>query len=303
MIKIDIQNETAKLREVVVGIATDFDMPTLENCYDPKSRENLMIGTFPKEKDCVQEMEELVGVLKKYGVKVHRPVNIKGLNQIFCRDIAFVIEDKIVVPNIIEDRAEEINALVDVLNQIDSSQKIHMPDDARIEGGDVIVWNDYIFIGYSKPEDFLQYKVARTNIAGVDFIKKNFPNKQIKSFELRKSDTEAKENALHLDCCFQPIGKDCAILYKEGFKNQEDAEFLERFFKKTNIILIDKEEMYQMNSNVFSVSENVIISEKGFNRLNTVLREKGFIVEEIAYSEIAKMEGLLRCSTLPLIRN
>ena len=33
-------------------------------------------------------------------------------------------------------------------------------------------------------------------------------------FELQKSDTNAYENALHLDCCFQPIGTNSAILMK-----------------------------------------------------------------------------------------
>ena len=44
-------------------------------------------------------------------------------------------------------------------------------------------------------------------------------------------------------------------------------------------------------------------SEKNFIRLNTWLRSEGFTVEEVSYSEIAKQEGLLRCSTLPLIRD
>jgi N-dimethylarginine dimethylaminohydrolase len=60
--------------------------------------------------------------------------------------------------------------------------------------------------------------------------------------------------------------------------------------------------MYQMNSNVFSISHEVVVSEKGFTRLNSILRENGFTVEEIPYAETAKMEGLLRCSTLPLVR-
>ena len=60
--------------------------------------------------------------------------------------------------------------------------------------------------------------------------------------------------------------------------------------------------MYDMNANIFSISEKVIVSEKGFTRLNIGLRKRGFIVEEIQYSEIAKMEGLLRCSTMPLKR-
>jgi N-dimethylarginine dimethylaminohydrolase len=58
-----------------------------------------------------------------------------------------------------------------------------------------------------------------------------------------------------------------------------------------------------MNSNVFSIDENVVVSERKFTRLNQWLRKNDFIVEEIPYAEIAKQEGLLRCSTLPLIRD
>ena len=79
-------------------------------------------------------------------------------------------------------------------------------------------------------------------------------------------------------------------------------DFLINYFGEGNIIEVTKEEMYNMNSNVFSISEKVIISEKGFIRLNNELSKRGFIVEEIPFSEIAKMEGLLRCSTIPLIR-
>jgi len=57
-----------------------------------------------------------------------------------------------------------------------------------------------------------------------------------------------------------------------------------------------------MFSNVFSISPEVVVSEKNFTRLNDWLRTQGFMVEEIPYAEIAKQEGLLRCSTLPLVR-
>ena len=57
-----------------------------------------------------------------------------------------------------------------------------------------------------------------------------------------------------------------------------------------------------MNSNVFSISPEVIISEQNFTRLNEWLESKGFTVEKVPYAEIAKQEGLLRCSTMPLIR-
>jgi N-dimethylarginine dimethylaminohydrolase len=54
---------------------------------------------------------------------------------------------------------------------------------------------------------------------------------------------------------------------------------------------------------VFSVSEDVIISEQNFTRLNNWLRDQGFTVEEVPFSEIGKQEGLLRCTTMPLIRD
>jgi len=78
---------------------------------------------------------------------------------------------------------------------------------------------------------------------------------------------------------------------------------LVKLFGKENLFHITRDEMYNMNSNVFSIDENVVISEKNFTRLNAWLRNNGFIVEEIPYAEIAKQEGLLRCSTLPLIRD
>ena len=303
MIRINVTNETTELKAVVIGIADDFGgTPSVGECYDPKSKEHVIAGTYPKNDDCILEMNALVKVFENYNIKVFRPKNIKGLNQIFSRDIAFAIEDKLVLPNIIKDRKQEVEGISEVLNLVDKSDILQMPEGAMAEGGDVMPWNEYIFVGFSEKEDFEKYTVARTNRAGLEFLSSSFLTKIVKGFELNKSDENAKENALHLDCCFQPIGENSAILYKGGFKNVSDVDFLVNYFGKENIIEITKNEMYNMNSNIFSVSEKVIISEKGFLRLNEVLRNKGFIVEEVPYSEIAKMEGLLRCSTMPLIR-
>ena len=91
-------------------------------------------------------------------------------------------------------------------------------------------------------------------------------------------------------------------VYKEGFKRSEDVSFLINLFGEENIIFINQDEMYNMHSNILSVSEKLIISDKRFLRLNNEIRKFGIKVEEVNYSEIAKMEGLLRCSTLPIKR-
>jgi len=303
MIELNIHNESSELEIVILGLPDSFgDTPKLEKCYDPKSKEHVIAGTFPLQVDVTKEINEFWSVLRKHNVKVIRPENTDELNQIFTRDISFVIENKFIIPNIIEERLDEIKAISSIISEIPKQNILRMPQQSRAEGGDVMPWNEFIFVGYSEEEDFNRYRVARTNKEGVQFLEKEFPNKKVRAFELKKSDENPRENALHLDCCFQPLGTRNAIMYKNGFKNNEDVDFLINLFGEENIILINQEEMYNMNSNVFSISENIVVSEKGFTRLNTELRKRGFIVEEIQYSEIAKMEGLLRCSTMPLKR-
>ena len=302
--KLNIQNETSRLKAVILGTAkSNGPTPTIEEAYDPKSMEHIKAGTYPKEDDMVKEMEAVAEVLKTYDVKVYRPEIIENCNQIFSRDIGFVIDDVFVKANILPDREEELDAIQYIIDQIDTDKVIRPPAECHIEGGDVIVWNNHIFIGTYREADYANYIVARTNMEGVDWVAQQFPHKKIKSFNLRKSQIDPKENALHLDCCFQPVGKDKAIIHKNGFLVESEYQWLIDFFGKDNVFEITKEEMYHMNSNIFSISEDVIISERNFTRLNTWLREHGFTVEEVPYAEIAKQEGLLRCSTLPLLRD
>jgi|TARA_B110000093_G_scaffold183246_1_gene232981 N-dimethylarginine dimethylaminohydrolase len=304
MLNLNIQNETSRLRAVVLGsVKNNGPVPKLEDCYDPKSAEHVAAGTYPKIEDMVLEMEAVAKVFEKYHVKVFRPNQIENYNQIFTRDIAFVIEDKFIKANILPDRAQEIDAIQYVIDQIAPENLVTLPEEAHVEGGDVMSWNEYIFVGTYSGEDYSDYITARTNTDAVIALQELFPNKMVKSFELRKSNIDAKNNALHLDCCFQPIGTDKAIIHRNGFLIEKEYQFLIDLFGKENVFEITSEEMYNMNSNVFSISEKVIISEQKFTRLNTWLREQGFIVEEVPYAEIAKQEGLLRCSTLPLIRD
>ncbi len=304
MLKLNIQDETSRLRSVVLGTAKSCGpVPKPEEAYDPKSMEHILAGTYPNEVDMVREMDAFAKVFAKYDVQVFRPRVLKDCNQIFSRDIAFVIEDKLVKANILPNREKEFQAIKYVLNKIDEDQIIHPPQQVHIEGGDVMPWGDYIFMGTYSGADYADYITARTNKEAVQFISQTFPHKKVKAFELRKSNTNAKENALHLDCCFQPIGKNMAILHKNGFLKEEEYYWLLDFFGKDQVFEINKEEMYQMMSNVFSISPKVVVSERNFTRLNNWLRERDFIVEEIPYAEISKQEGLLRCSTLPLVRD
>ncbi|MFC2426848.1 MAG: dimethylarginine dimethylaminohydrolase family protein [Capnocytophaga leadbetteri] len=304
MLKLRVTNETDRLKAVILGTAvSNGATPTLEEAYDPKSAEHIKAGTYPIEKDMVAEMDAFAAVLQKYGVQVYRPEIIRDCNQIFTRDIGFVIDDVFIKANILPDRQAEFQAIEYIVKQMNPDKVVTPPEEVHIEGGDVMPWNEHIFIGTYKGDDYKEQVTARTNMAGVAFIQKLFPHKKVKEFDLVKSKTEARDNALHLDCCFQPVGKDKAIIYKGGFRSEADYQYLVDIFGAENLFHIEREEMYEMNSNVFSISPEVVVSEKHFTRLNTWLRAQGFTVEEIPYSEISKQEGLLRCSTLPLLRD
>ncbi|WP_461532143.1 dimethylarginine dimethylaminohydrolase family protein [Sinomicrobium sp.] len=304
MLKLNVKDETSKLEALVLGTAiSNGGVPAPEEAYDPKSLEHILAGTYPSEADMIAEMKAFASVFEKYGITVYRPEIIPNYNQIFSRDIAFVIDDFFIRSNILPRREKELIAITEVMEMIAPEKIVTPPEEVHIEGGDVMLWNDHIFVGTYKGSDYPDQITARTNIHGVQFLRDFFPGKKIKEFDLVKSATEARDNALHLDCCFQPVGKDKGIIYPGGFNNPDDYEYLLKLFGRENLFHITRDEMYYMYSNVFSIDTDVVVSERNFTRLNNWLRQQGFTVEEVPYAEISKQEGLFRCSTMPLIRS
>ena len=303
MLKLNVNNETSRLLAVVLGIAkSNGSTPKLEECYDPKSRQNVINNTYPAEINMINEMNQFEQVLLKYKVNVRRPETINNYNQIFSRDIAFVIDDSFIISNILPDRSNEILAINKVIDLIPKNKIIELPEDCHVEGGDVILHNDYIFIGTYDGDDYSNFKTARTNYKAIKFLKEKFTQKNIIPFDLIKSDLEPTKNALHLDCCLQPVGNGKLVACPEAFLKREQYKWLVDYFGEENILEISLSEMSEMNCNFFSIDTNIVVSEKSFTRLNSWLRSFDIVVEEINYKEISKQGGLLRCSTLPLIR-
>lgn len=303
--RLNITNETGKLKSVVLGQPHSMGgVPTLEESYDAKSYHTIQNNIYPTEKDIISEMDAFESILKKYDVKVYRPEIIADYNQVFARDVAFVIDDKMIISNVIADRADEQEAYRKIFEEVEWRKIINLPDTAHIEGGDVIVWNDFLFIGTCFSEDYRNFKTARTNEYAIDILKEYFPKKRIIDLELRKNDTVPYEGILHLDCTFNPVGTDKCIIYKEGFVDESDYRLILDIFGEQNCFHVDREEMFAMNPNIFSISPEVVVSDGAFQRMNRHLRDEwGFTVEEIPYREISKMGGLLRCSTMPLVRD
>ena len=302
MIEVKVDNKNSALESVILGLAEDMgDPPKVFDVYDPRSLYHIKNNSYPSEVDVKKDIESFYKILIKHNVDVLRPDNIKNCNQVFARDLGFSISNIFFQSNIVPNREEELVGVSGIINNLDAGV-VKLPDYMHIEGGDVIIHNDKLFIGTYSGEDYSELITARTNQESISYLEKMIPSKEIMSINIKKSNTDVFENVLHLDCCFQPIGKRKAIICPDSFVNKSDVEYLIGYFGKKNTYLAYGQEAYMLISNLLVISPEVIVSDKRFNKINTWLEKNDFYVEKISYENVSKMSGLFRCSTLPLLR-
>ena len=271
------------------------------DAYDPRSLYHIKNNSYTIEDDLLRELDNFYNKLLKHNVDVIRPSNINNCNQIFARDLGFVISNLFFLSNIVPNRHDELKGIDDTLNNLDVGV-IKLPEFMHIEGGDVIVHNDKVFIGTYIEDDYSSLITARTNYSSIDYLKSMITSKEIIPLELNKSNTDIYKNTLHLDCCFQTISNDKAIICPDGFKNKKDVEYLINYFGQKNTFIATSEETFELTSNVLVISPDVIVTRLKSDRLNSWLENIGVLVEKVNYSNVSKMSGLFRCSTLPLNR-
>lgn len=301
--KLNIKNETSNLKIVILGQHYSMgEIPDIGEVFDPKSYESVNNKEYPSEENVAKEICTFENILLKYNVEILKPLIIKDYNQIFTRDVSFVIDDTMIIPNIISFRDVEKDALSDIYRKIPNIKKKILPHEAKVEGGDIILHNEYVFIGVSE-SNLNHLKSARTNMTAFNIIKELFPQKIFIPLRMIKNDKNSKKCILHLDCGFMTLSHNKAIVYKNGFIYESDYQNIVDIFGRENIYEMNEEEMSNLCANIFSISSKVVVSEKNAVKLNQFMKENwNLIVEEIAYSEIMKMGGSLHCTTQPLVR-
>lgn len=288
-INLKVTNETAPLKSVILGIAGDWGKI---HGINPLVRKHIKENSLPKDIDIQREIKKFEQVLKQANVQVIRPVNVAKTEQIFTRDIGFVIDDLFFIANMKHPvrRREYTGIAPHIHNLVKEEKVISIPEGTLIEGGDVILHNEHIFIGVGE----------RTNWAGVEFIKNQLTHKKVHGLALQVDEENPSKHTLHLDCIFQPIGKNEAIIYEGGFKQKPEAIW--QVFSEDKLIKISKEQKNKMFPNIFSISPTKVVIEKSFTALKEELQKRNYTVYEVEYSQTAKFNGLFRCSTLPLVR-
>ena len=291
-----ILDEVSPLDLVIVGTANDRGPLQLNNSTVARHQQQ---GTLPTDADLIAQVDGFCSVLEQHSVKVLRPRNIEGTLQTFVRDLGFVIGNTFVWcnPKKLKRRLEQ-DGLRPIIDQLQDLKPIPLPSEIGIEGGDVVLLGSRVLVGVgTDPER------ARTTKDAVKYLQSVFTDREIIPIAIRASDDkrdDPRQHVLHLDCAFQPIGRDSGILFEQGFACRPDPIF--DLVGDEHLIRVSGDEMFHLWPNLFSVSPDTVVSAPSFTRLNEQIRSKGVNVLEAPYEEVAKLGGLFRCSTLPLRR-
>ena len=224
---------------------------------------------------------QLVSTLKSHGIEVILlPPQERYPEQVFTRDIGFTLGQTIFVAEMASNiRQGEEDIFKQWLEDEETSYYNLIGD--QIEGGDVIVDRNKIFIGLSD----------RTNQNAIDHMRSLLPE-----YEVITIPFTAKY--LHLDCVFNVISPHEAIYFPEAFTKKEISTLKNHF----DLIEVSNDEQFTLGTNVLSIGQKKIISLPVNKYVNAQLRKRGFEVIEVNITEIIKSGGSFRCCTLPIVR-
>jgi N-dimethylarginine dimethylaminohydrolase len=229
----------------------------------------------------LEQHGQLVKTLKDNGIDVILlPYHKKYPEQVFTRDIGFTLGQTIFVGKMATDvRAGEENVLKQWLE--DEEISYYNLAEERIEGGDVVIDRETIYVGLSnrtdhKAADQLQRLLNQFNVIPISF----------------------KAKYLHLDCIFNVVSPDVALIYPNALTKKD----IELFASRYELIEVSEEEQFQLGTNVLSIGNKRILSLPINEKVNKQLRNRGFQVIEVDITEIIKSGGSFRCCTLPILR-
>lgn len=201
--------------------------------------------------------------------------------QVFTRDIGFTLGNRLFISemaNLIRQGEEKV--LAHWMNEHKISYKNLSTH--SIEGGDVIVDGNRVFIGISD----------RTCMKAIQALQNELPNFEILSIPFNSK-------YLHLDCVFNILSSKDALIYPDAF----DPKIVERLSSMYHLIEVNESEQFSMGTNVLSIGHNRVFSLPINHEVNHQLRQHGYEVLEVDFSEIIKSGGSFRCCSMPILRH
>lgn len=284
---INCKSEDGRLKSVLVSPPTYLD-------WDHSNPINANEATHarPDRLKATQEWFGLIDKLLSQGVKV--TVLEPGESRkegLYTRDIAFAIDSKLFVSNMLErSRKGEVALIKGAIELMALGDH-----DPIIEGGNVVLGNgDSVFLGIGR----------RTNMEAAEFLQCELgTSREVVPVLLR--DNGGYDYELHLDCAFFPIERNgshptAAFLYPSGLAGAKEVEKITSRYP--NVVELTAEEHKHLGLNMLKLDKYTFFVHKYADRLSRILRQMGIKPIKHDFSLMVDGGGSIRCFTMPYER-
>jgi N-dimethylarginine dimethylaminohydrolase len=229
----------------------------------------------------VKQHTAFVQTMRDHGIEVIPLPHVEEFpEQVFTRDIGFALGRQLFVSHMGRGiRQGEDNILIRWLER--NHYSFHNLQQNSIEGGDVMVDGDTVYVGVS----------GRTSRHAIDQLSALLPKFQVAAVPIDRA-------YLHLDCVFNVLSPTEALIFSPALHRDD----LERLSQRYELIEVPKSEQFKMGTNVLSIGNKKVFSLPVNEQVNQDLRSRGYDVIEVDFSELIKSGGSFRCCTLPLVR-
>jgi arginine deiminase len=238
-------------------------------------------------------------------------------NLMFQRDPMFIVGDSLFISNMsskARKRETFISKIVTENHEIFSKNKIYDLNnfEGTIEGGDVILFNNMVWIGISERTT----KNAVENLSKI--LQRNQKDLKIIAFQI-----PPKRAYMHLDTIISIIDTNTFLIDPVAFKkvkiydvNKNFSEIKQSFVEwvlglnsRNRVItvggsnsIISQREQWNDGANVLALDNNKIIVYERNSITNSILKKKNVKIITINSSELSRGRGGPHCMSMPLSR-
>jgi N-dimethylarginine dimethylaminohydrolase len=274
---IHCNSEFGKLQKVVVCEPEFMEIKEVINNVQRQYKEQNIDRSL-----AIEQHQNFVQTLQNAGVEVIKLTPSKDFSeQVFTRDIGFSIGDHLFISEMAKSiRKGEENILASWMSSYQAPFRKF--SNHSIEGGDVIVDGQRIFIGLSD----------RTNTKSIQALQRELPMHDIIPIPFNPK-------YLHLDCVFNILSSKDALIFSPAL----DSTTLNMLSNLYDLIEVSESEQFSMGTNVLSIGQNRVFSLPINSDVNHQMRQRGYEILEVDFTEIIKSGGSFRCCTMPLVRD
>ena len=204
--------------------------------------------------------------------------------QHYTRDVGFAIDGVFFVgrPRLAVRQRE----LIGLRPLVERMSKVAYLDCGTIEGGDVILHEGKVIVGLGE-------ETSGSGIDSLEYRLRTLGNdREVVRIEF------SRRGVVHLDTLFNVVSGNTALIHRTAFA-KESLEWLEAHF---DLIDVTDAEFLNVEVNTFTLDPTTVIVARGSERIGAELQRRGIEPVFIDYSEVTRIPGSFRCSTMPLTR-